>query len=223
MTELTILLVDDHQVFREGVAELLAKERCCGRLIQIDSPAEARRVMAEDLPDVVVTDMSFPEGSGLDLVAWIHATHPDTPALCLSMHADAETLQQAIAAGARGYVTKSSGYAELVSGVERVAAGGHYLDQQMLEVVFSRLKNGGTTHRDGPTVAVPEALCAGLSLREREVFSRLVSDQPIDHIASELCISAKTVENHRSSIYRKLNVRDRHSLYQLARGCGMID
>ena len=223
MTELTILLVDDHQVFREGVAELLAKERCCGRMIQTDSPADARRVMAEELPDVVLTDMSFPEGSGLDLIAWIHETHPDTPCLCLSMHADADTLQQAIAAGARGYVTKSSGYVELVSGVERVAAGGHYLDQQMLEVVFSRLEGDGPTHGDEPTVAVPEALCADLSLREREVFARLVSDQSIERIASELCISAKTVENHRSSIYRKLNVRDRLSLYQLARGCGIID
>ncbi|TVR06969.1 MAG: DNA-binding response regulator, partial [Spirochaetaceae bacterium] len=129
MTELTILLVDDHQVFREGVAELLAKENCCGRMIQTHAPDEARRVIAQELPDVVVTDMSFPEGSGLDLIAWMQEAHPDTPCLCLSMHADADTLREAIAAGARGYVTKSSGYAELVHGVERVAAGGHYLDQ----------------------------------------------------------------------------------------------
>jgi DNA-binding NarL/FixJ family response regulator len=133
------------------------------------------------------------------------------------MHAELSVLKEVVAAGARGYVTKSSGYDQLVTGI-RVVADGYYLDQTMLAKVLRRFAGDpatGAPKDDDPLTELTE--------REREIFFRLLDDASPGEIGSILFISAKTVENHRSSIYRKLGVHDRLGLFSFARQHGLVE
>jgi DNA-binding NarL/FixJ family response regulator len=212
-----ILLVDDHKMFREGVSDFLMKESFCEAVIQASTVEEARHRVADGPPDVVVTDLSLPDEPGQNLLRWLAEEHPTVPSLCMTMHSEMSAMREVIAAGARGFVTKESGYKELVEAIRRVESGELYLDQVMLGRVLDYIERGGGSG-PGADGAVGE-----LSQREREVFFLLLEDKDAQQIGEALFISPKTVENHRTSIYRKLGVRDRLSLFQFARSNGLVE
>lgn len=212
-----ILLVDDHKMFREGVCDILLKESFCDAVIQATTVEEARHRVADGSPDVVVTDLSLPDEPGQNLLRWLTEKHPTVPSLCMTMHSEIAVMREVFSAGARGFVTKESGYRELLEGIRRVAAGDIYLDQVMLSRLLDYLGRGGADgHEADGAVEV-------LSQREREIFSLLIEDKDAQEIGETLFISPKTVENHRTSIYRKLGVRDRLSLFQFARSNGLLE
>lgn len=205
-----ILLVDDHQMFREGVREFLKRESFCTEVVDAESVDAARSLMTASPPDLLVTDISFPESSGKELLQWTADNCPETKCLCMTMHAKIGLLRDVLSMGVLGYVTKSSGYEELVAAIRTVGSGGRYLDQLMLNKVLDHLVNG---------IAAPRTEAdafSTLSEREREVVLLLLEDQDPSQIGEALYISRKTVENHRSNIYRKLGVHDRLSLLRFA-------
>lgn len=214
---MTILLVDDHKIFREGVADFLLKESFCDAVIQASTVEEARRSVSAGPPDLVVTDLGLPDEPGLNLIRWLTEAHPEVRSLCMTMHTEVALMREVFSAGAKGFVTKESGYQELVEGVRRVSSGELYLDQVMLRRVLDYLGRGGVAGpgADGPV--------GELSEREREIFHLLIEDKDAQQIGEALFISPKTVENHRTSIYRKLGVRDRLSLFQFARSHGLLE
>ena len=214
---MTFLCVAVHQIPRSSMIGFFRNESFCRRVEGVSSVAEARDAIAAEAPDVVVTDLSFPAQGGPALIAWCQVHAPRTAILCLTMHAELSVLKEVAAAGARGYVTKSSGYDQLVTGI-RVVADGYYLDQTMLAKVLRRFAGDpatGAPKDDDPLTELTE--------REREIFFRLVDDASPGEIGSILFISAKTVENHRSSIYRKLGVHDRLGLFSFARQHGLVE
>jgi len=213
---MTIIVVDDHRMFRESVVTFLEAEDFCENVLAAASVTDARKLITEHLPQVALVDLSFPGEGGTELVKWARSAAPDMHSIFLTMHEELENLQSAVAAGGRGYVTKNAGYGELRSAMLTVASGGLYLDQVMLRLVFAQL-----SHPRAERVSVPDAV-AELTEREREVFNLLLEDMSTAGIGSLLFISAKTVENHRSSIYRKLDVHDRLSLFNFARRNGLI-
>jgi two-component system response regulator NreC len=213
-----VLFVDDHQILRDSMIGFFRNESFCRRVEGVSSVTEARDAIAAEAPDVVVTDLSFPAQGGPALIAWCQVHAPRTAILCLTMHAELSVLKEVAAAGARGYVTKSSGYDQLVTGIRVVADGGYYLDQTMLAKVLRRFAGDpatGAPKDDDPLTELTE--------REREIFFRLLDDASPGEIGSILFISAKTVENHRSSIYRKLGVHDRLGLFSFARQHGLVE
>jgi DNA-binding NarL/FixJ family response regulator len=212
-----ILLADDHQILRESVAEFLRGESFTDEVLDVGSVAEARAAFTPTAPHVLVTDLAFPVESGKELLRWVREQHPATGCICMTMHAEIALLRDMLSLGARAFITKSSGYDELVSAVESVAAGGNYLDQTMLSKVFAYLQREQESGGDhaGPL--------GELSQRERDVFYSLLEDRDIPDIASGLFISPKTVENHRSSIYRKLRVNDRLGLFRFARDHHLLE
>lgn len=212
-----LLLVDDHQIFREGVREFLQRESFCTQIDDADSVTAAREIIERAEPDIVITDISFPESSGKELIAWTSREHPRTRCLCMTMHAGIGLLREVLGLGAHGFVTKSSGYDELVAAIRTVAGGGRYLDQTMLTQVLDHLVNGMGAAGIGSTAA------AALSERERGVLMLLLEDRELSDIAEALFISRKTVENHRSNIYRKLGVHDRLSLFRFGRDAGLVE
>jgi DNA-binding NarL/FixJ family response regulator len=212
-----ILLVDDHQILRESVAEFLKQEPFTEDVLDVGSVEEARATLVRFEADVLVTDLEFPAESGKDLLRWVHNEHPDTGCICMTMHAEVPLLRDTLSLGARGFVTKSSGYDELVSAVKCVSAGRTYLDQTMLDKVLAYLQ------RD-PEAGYDHAGSLGeLSRRERDIFYLLLEDRDIHDIAASLFISPKTVENHRSNIYRKLGVNDRLGLFRFARDRQLLE
>jgi DNA-binding NarL/FixJ family response regulator len=165
---------------------------------------------------VVVTDLSFPAQGGPALIAWCQVHAPRTAILCLTMHAELSVLKEVAAAGARGYVTKSSGYDQLVTGI-RVVADGYYLDQTMLAKVLRRFAGD-------PATGAPKDDDPLTELTERNGKSSFASSTtPARRDRIDPLHQCQTVENHRSSIYRKLGVHDRLGLFSFARQHGLVE
>ena len=212
---MTVLFADDHQICRESVSGFLEQESFCRQVVQASTVSEAVTKVADEKPDLIVTDLAFPEDTGRTLMGWVREHHAEIPVVCMTMHADVSLLREVFALGARGFVTKSSGYEELLQAVRAVSAGRIYLDQVMLSRMLDYLDRGEAGDGGG---ALGE-----LAGRERDIFFLLIQSHSIDEVAGELFISPKTVENHRSSIYRKLRVGDRLELMRFARDHGFLE
>ena len=212
---MTVLFADEHQIFRESVSGFLEQESFCRQVVQASTVSEAVTKVADEKPDLIVTDLAFPEDTGRTLMGWVREHHAEIPVVCMTMHADVSLLREVFALGARGFVTKSSGYEELLQAVRAVSAGRIYLDQVMLSRMLDYLDRGEAGDGGG---ALGE-----LSGRERDIFFLLIQSHSIDEVAGELFISPKTVENHRSSIYRKLRVGDRLELMRFSRDNGFLE
>jgi DNA-binding NarL/FixJ family response regulator len=203
----TVVLVDDHAMFRSGVrAELGSRVDVVG---EAGAPASAVTLIRDKRPDVVLLDVHMPDGGGLAVLESIGSSMPDTRFLALSVSDAAEDVIAVIRAGARGYVTKTISSDDLADAIVRVADG---------DVVFSPRLAGFVldAFRGAPiTPSVDEELDQ-LTPREREVLRLLARGYAYKEIAAELFISIKTVETHASNVLRKLQLSSRHQLTRWA-------
>ncbi len=203
----TVVLVDDHRMFRTGVqAELGDSVEVVG---EAEDVATAVRVVLVTRPDVVLLDVHLPDGSGADVVRACAEGAPESRFLALSVSDAAEDVISVIRAGARGYVTKSISGDELAAAIHRVAGG---------DVVFSPRLAGFVLDAFAGTPDVPsiDADLDRLTQREREVLRLIARGYAYKEVAKELFISIKTVETHVSSVLRKLQLSNRHELTRWA-------
>jgi DNA-binding NarL/FixJ family response regulator len=203
----TVILVDDHAMFRSGVrAELGDRVEV---VAEAGDPAEAIAAIRQYRPDVVLLDVHMPDGGGLAVLQGIGSELPDTRFLALSVSDAAEDVIEVIRAGARGYVTKTISADELAAAIKRVADG---------DVVFSPRLAGFVldAFRDTPSAPAVATELDVLTPREREVMRLLARGYAYKEIASELFISIKTVETHASNVLRKLQLSNRHQLIRWA-------
>jgi DNA-binding NarL/FixJ family response regulator len=203
----TVLLVDDHAMFRAGVrAELGSRVEVVG---EAGNPAEAIAEIRQRRPEVVLLDVHMPDGGGLAVLEAIGSSLPGTRFLALSVSDAAEDVIALIRAGARGYVTKTISADELADAIDRVADG---------DVVFSPRLAGFVldAFRDAPVPPSVDPEFDQLTPREREVLRLLARGYAYKEIAAELFISIKTVETHASNVLRKLQLSSRHQLTRWA-------
>jgi DNA-binding NarL/FixJ family response regulator len=205
---LKVALVDDHQLFREGLRAVLANQPDLTVVGEASDAREAYTVVDTTQPDVVVLDVALPGVNGIAAARELTRREPRRKILVLSMHVGEDYVARALSAGATGYALKEQSAGELVEAIRAVARGQAYLSPRISRFVvedYLRLRRGegGTA---GPLGA--------LSAREKEVFDLLVRGFSNDGIAGQLCISVKTVETHRAHILRKLRV---HSIAELIR------
>ena len=203
----TIVIVDDHALFRSGVrAEV---EDRLDIVADAGTVEDAVRAILEHRPDVVLLDVHMPGGGGVEVIRRVAATNPVQRFLALSVSDAAEDVIAVVRAGARGYVTKSISGAELADAVRRVDAG---------DAVFSPRLAGFVL--DAFAGSVPEAEVDPeldqLTLREREVLRLIARGYMYKEVALELGISARTVEAHVSAVLRKLQLSNRHELSRWA-------
>jgi DNA-binding NarL/FixJ family response regulator len=203
----TVLLVDDHAMFRSGVrAELGDRVEVVG---EAGAPAEAIAAIRELKPDVVLLDVHMPDGGGLAVLEAVATSMPEVRFLALSVSDAAEDVIALIRAGARGYVTKTISAYDLADAITRVADG---------DVVFSPRLAGFVldAFRDAPVAPSVDPNFDQLTPREREVLRLLARGYAYKEIAAELFISIKTVETHASNVLRKLQLSSRHQLTRWA-------
>jgi DNA-binding NarL/FixJ family response regulator len=203
----TVVLVDDHAMFRSGVrAELGQRVDVVG---EAGSVGEAVAVITSKRPDVVLLDVHMPDGGGLAVLEAIREAVPDTRVLALSVSDAAEDVIALIRAGARGYVTKTISADDLAAAIARVADG---------DVVFSPRLAGFVldAFRDSPVMPSVDPEIDQLTPREREVLRLLARGYAYKEIAAQLFISIKTVETHASNVLRKLQLSNRHQLTRWA-------
>jgi two-component system response regulator DevR len=198
---LRVMLVDDHQVVRDGIRLLLNQAEDVVVCAEASTVRDAVAVAAQALPDVIVMDVRLSDGSGIEATRDIRAARPQTAVLMLTSFADDEALFAAIMAGAAGYVLKQIRGQELVRAIRSVGAGQNLLDPAVTKGVFDRLRKGKHLFRD-------ERL-ARLSPQEERILAQVAEGRTNGQIGEELGLAEKTVKNYVSSILSKLEVARR--------------
>ncbi|MDY3560670.1 response regulator transcription factor [Gemmata sp. JC673] len=204
MNKLRVFLVDDHPVVRDGLRALLDGEADMEVVGDALDGETAVGRAAELRPDVVVMDVSMPGMGGIEATARIRAGCPNVRIVALTAHEDRRYVQQALQAGATGYVPKRAAAADLVGAIRHAAAGRTYLDPS---VTGSYLSAEPTTEAAGDH---------GLSEREVEVLKQLTAGYSNKQIAARLEVSVKSVETYKSRAMEKLGIRSRVGLVQFA-------
>jgi DNA-binding NarL/FixJ family response regulator len=193
------LIVDDHEVVRQGLKSMLEAHPEINVVGEAASGEEGFRRTGLHEPDVVVMDVRMPDQSGIETCRDILARFPDVRVLMLTSYADEEALMASIMAGASGYVLKKVKGTELVENILRVAAGESLLDQSMVERLFERLRTGKT---DDPRLSK-------LTEQERTLVHHIARGLTNKQIADEMFLAEKTVKNYVSSVLTKMDMSNR--------------
>jgi DNA-binding NarL/FixJ family response regulator len=211
-----ILVVDDHPIFRDAVAGLLATVPDMEIVGMAASADEAIAAAAANPPDVVLMDIHLPGANGVEATRSVLALAPSTAVLALTMVDDDEMVLAAMAAGARGYLLKDATADEVIAAVRMVAAGGAVLGAR----IASRLLGQRAVETRPDSAAGGAIIGSGeeLTAREREVLEHLAKGASNRQIARDLGVSLKTVQNHVSRILDKLQAADRTQAVLRARG-----
>ena len=196
-----ILIADDHEVVRIGLASLLDGQDGFEVIGRARSGDEAVRLARHHRPDVVVMDIRMPNGSGIDACRTITAELDAMPVVMLTSHADSDALFDAIDAGASGYVLKRVGSDELVSAVRTVAGGGSLLDPAVTRRVLDRIRSAGRMEEAGAFSELTE--------QERRVLAHIADGASNREIAARMGLAEKTVRNYVSSLLAKLALESR--------------
>jgi two-component system, NarL family, response regulator DevR len=201
-----VFLLDDHEIVRRGLRELLEAEADISVVGEAESAAAARRRLPAVRPDVAVLDARLPDGNGIDVCREIRSTDPSIRAIVLTSYDDDTALFAAIMAGASAYVLKQIQGADLVDAVRRVAAGQSLLDPAVTARVLQRLREGAQA---------PDELAA-LTDQERKILELIAEGLTNRQIGAQLFLAEKTVKNYVSSLLAKLGLERRTQAAVLA-------
>lgn len=207
-----ILIVDDHPIVRHGIAQLLAREADLRCDLTADDAPQALSLLREHEVALVIADISLPGLSGLDLCRRIVAAHPELPVLVLSMHEESVYADRALAAGARGFITKQEATDRLVGAVRKVLGGGIWLSTGMEE----RLVRQRVGAAPVPSASPRHAALQHLTDREFEVLQMLAQGLSSAEMGQRINRSVKSIEAYRASLRAKLGARTASDLTRLA-------
>jgi DNA-binding NarL/FixJ family response regulator len=202
-------LVDDHHLVREGLRLVLSNEAGFEVVGEAATHAEAFELVATTRPDVLVLDLTFPEGDGLPLLRALRALHPDLRIVVLTMDRGSETVRQALVTGAQGYIVKGAHSKELIEAIDAVSRGERYLHSSVAGAIVDdaiRFNRAGSQ----------------LSLREREILSLLGSGRSTREVSEMLGISIHTVRRHVANLSDKLGLHGAAALTRYAVEHGLI-
>jgi DNA-binding NarL/FixJ family response regulator len=194
-----VLIVDDHPLMREGLRGRLSMVPIIEVVGEADNAAQALTLIDELMPDLMLTDIGMKDVNGIELTREVAQRHPNVAILILSMYDNPEYVQQAMQAGAKGYVLKDAPSAHLIHAIESVASHGTYLSPAIANHLFS-----------------PKSVESVLTAREQDILSGLAKGHSSKQIARTLNISVRTVEAHRQSIKRKVNIEGQAELIKFA-------
>jgi len=214
----TILIVDDHRLFREGLRAIIERSPDYEVLGEAGDGREALRLAQKLKPDVTLLDISLPDQSGIELTREILRCSSNTRVMIVSMHSKIDYIVGAFRAGAAGYVIKESAADRLLQGIRSILKGDYFMDTSVSQKVVKKLV--GIQANEKKFV---DASYDRLTPREQEIMVMVAEGFSSSEISERLFISSKTVENHRSSIMRKLNLHSTIELVRYAAKLGLID
>ncbi|CAM5660983.1 DNA-binding response regulator [Streptomyces tanashiensis] len=208
-----VLIVDDHPLFREGLRAALESSGGAVVVAEATTGGEVPESVDRHQPDVVIMDLSLPDISGIEATRRLTEDHAGLPVLILTMSDDDASLLAALQAGARGYVVKGAGSDEVLHALRTVAAGGAVIGSEIAARLSPLLS--GSRQRDA------EQLFPALTSREVEVLELIARGHDNRRIARELVLSEKTVRNHITHVFEKLQVTSRAEAVARARDAGL--
>ena len=210
-----VVLVEDHQIVREGLRALLEGTDAVEVVAEADNGNDAVEAVTKHRPNVVVMDLNLPGLNGVDATKAIRQAVPETHVLILSMYSTEEHVRPAIRAGAEGYLLKGSGLSDLVAAIKAVSSGNAFFSPQVAKIVLDdsrRAAKGGGSDRAG----------GELTPRERQILKLVAEGRSSPEIAKDLNLSVKTVEGHRGRIMAKLDTKNVAGLVRHAIRLGLV-
>jgi DNA-binding NarL/FixJ family response regulator len=203
-----IAIVDDHTLMREGLKMFVENLEDFACAWTAADSQEALKFLENDVPDILVVDITLPGRNGLELIKDVRVLNPDLPILVVSMHDETLYAQRALKAGAKGYVMKDAPHGAFETALRRILSGGIALSEKMSETILLAFSSGANP---GPDGAIHH-----LSDREFEVFQLIGEGRSTGQIAETLRISPKTVDVHKLKIRQKLKLTEGTSLTSFA-------
>ena len=194
-----VFVLDDHEIVRRGVAELIGAEPDLEVVGEASTAAEAIRRIPAAQPDVAVLDARLPDGSGIEVCREVRAEHPEIRCLILTSYDDDEAIFAAVLAGASGYVLKQIRAAHLLDAIRQLAAGRSLLDPDVTEALLRRIRNGT---KEDPRLA-------SLNEQERRILDLITEGHTNREIGERLFLAEKTVKNNVSVLLAKLGMQRR--------------
>ena len=235
MTQITIVLADDHALVRDGIKTLLEDEGDLRVVGEADDGRAAVELVGEVAPDLLIVDIRMPRLNGIEAVRELKARDTPTRCLVLSMHDSEEYVLQSIDAGADGYLLKDASREEFVKAVHAVTRGERYFSGDLSDILVTHLLAGGRPKARGaaapaasraagapaPASVSPPATEIELTRREREILALVLQGVSNREIADDLGLSRRTVETHRFNMMKKLAVNNGAELVRRARELGL--
>lgn len=203
-----ILIVDDHPMMREGLAQLIDHEPDLRACCQADTAAQALASVAAQAPDLVLLDISLPDKSGLELIKDFQALHPGLPVLVVSMHDETLYAERVLRSGGRGYIMKQEGGKKLMQAIRQVLSGQIYVSDKISAKILEVFSGRRAESSQSPVERLTD--------REFEVFQLLGQGRSTRELAEHLHLSVKTVEVHRANIKKKLSLKSGADLVRYA-------
>lgn len=210
-----VLVVDDHQLFRQGLINMLSESPGIEVVAEATNGLEAIEKVSEFKPDIVLMDIGMPEQNGIEATKYIHRNFDKSRVIALSMHADKHYIKTMLEAGASGYLFKNCTYNQLIEGITTVFQGKKYLDGEATEVLIQSYLG----KEDSPEDLIKEAK---LSEREFEILKLLAEGKSTREVSEILFISVKTVGTHKQNLLEKLELRSTADLVKYALKKGII-
>lgn len=211
-----IFIVDDHQIFRDGLRLLFDNTEDMTVVGEAPSGAEALEKLNQLSPDLILMDIQMPHQSGIEATRALKRQNPDYKILMLTMFEDDQSVFAAMCAGALGYLLKGTGHEEIVHSVRIAAAGGAVFSPRIAEYILQWFAGNGLRGTTESAESLPE-----LTRREREVLKLLAAGSDNNTIADALTVTDKTVRNYVSQLLKKLEVNDRLEAGDKARRAGL--
>ena len=211
MQKTRILLIDDHEIVRTGLRQLLELEPDLELAGEAATSADALALLRQAAFDLVLLDIALPDRSGTDTLKLMRSAYPDLPVLVLSAYPEEQYAINLLRAGANGYVRKDAPGDEIVRAIRTVLQKGRYISAAVSEMLVNQLD---------PDAARP--LHQDLSEREFQVLCKIASGKTVSQIAAELFISVKTVSTYRGRVLQKLNMRSNAELTHYAVKSGLV-
>ncbi len=215
MANIDILLVDDHDIVRDGIRMLLEDEVGFGIAAEAENGKEALKACKEHDIDLIIMDISMPEMNGIEATEKIKESFPEIKILALTMMDEDQHIRQMIEAGASGYILKSSDKIELVDAITTILEGKHYFSSDATQSVMMDLVKG-TAEKDNSDPG-------NITDREKEVLELIVKQYTNQEIAEELYISTRTVDAHRRNLLQKTGAKNTAGLVTYAIKHDLVD
>jgi len=203
-----IMIVDDHAIVLHGLKQLINDEQDLEVALEAGSAEQALDILEHVQPDLLITDISLPGLSGLELIKKVVTAYPALPTLVLSMHDELVHGERAFRVGARGYLVKQEATDKVIIAIRKILAGEAYLSERMQSVLLQKVR--------GRSSGQPVSVLSNLTDREYEIFRLIGLGLGASEIAGKLNRSVKTIEAHRANLKQKLGLRNAHELNRFA-------
>ena len=219
MQPIKVILVDDHEIIRDGIRALLKGAIGIEIAGEAENGQEAIDILEQEEVDLVLMDISMPVMDGIDATNYISQNYPAVKVIVLSMHDDESHIINMLKAGAVGYIFKNTGKIKLIEAIKTVSSGESFFAKEASQRIMEHfMQHKATEKRNGSVEDVKR-----LTEREKEVLRLIAEEYTNQEIADKLFLSPRTIDTHRRNLLQKLNVKNTAGLVKVAIKCGLLD